>query len=233
MNSNTERGYGARIGNAQKLVQALESFSNYQSAKPELSIAGINQQIAAIQTLNNEVAAKKQAYSMAVENRLKVFVKNPDAIMMLLSPINANVKVIYGKNSKEASDVAHIIEKMRGNNIMKSNDSKENTISQSYQSFHSKIQFFADLVANISAFGNNYNPVNPKISVVSLKNIYNAAVAASNLIVESNAKFVLTNEKRINAYKVLSQNGLMVKESVKAQYGIRSSEYKLIRSLYI
>jgi hypothetical protein len=233
MNSNTERGYGARIGNAQKLVNALESFNNYQPQRPELSIAGINEQIATIKNLNNEVASKKQAYSMAVENRLKIFDKNPDSIKKILSPINANVKVIYGKNSKEAIDVAHIIKKMRGKNIVKSNSPEVNSISQSYQSFHSKTQFLADLVVNISTFGSNYNPVNPKLSVTSLKDLYNTAVTASNLIVESNAKFVLINAKRINAYDLLSQNAMSVKESVKAQYGQQSVEYRIVKGLHI
>lgn len=233
MNANTERGYGARIGNAQKLVQALESFSNYQSAKPELSIAGINQQIAVIQNLNNEVASKKQAYSLAVENRLKVFVKNPDSIEKMLSPINAIVKVTYGKQAKESLDVAHIIKKMRGKNIVKSRDPEVNTISQSYQSYNSKIQFFADLMVNVSASGTDYNPINPKLSVTSLKALYDAAVTANKNVVYSHAQFVLINEKRIKAYDLLTQNGFRVKENVKAQYGNQSVEYRLIKSLCI
>lgn len=233
MNSNTERGYGARIGNAQKLLQALESFSSYQSIKPELSIAAINQQIAAIQSLNNEVASKKQAYSLAVDNRIKIFVKNPDSIEKMLSPINAIVKVIYGKQAKEALDVAHIIKKMRGKNIMKSHDPEVNTISQSYQSYNSKIQFFADLVVNISASGTDYSRINPKLSATSLKTLYDTAVTANKNVVYSHTQFVLINEKRINAYDLLSQNAFRVKENVKAQYGNLSVEYRLVKNLCI
>ncbi|MCL9806028.1 hypothetical protein NAT51_10865 [Flavobacterium amniphilum] len=233
MNQTTERGYGARIGNAAKLVQALESFNNYQPQKPELSIAGISEQIAAIRNLNNEVASKKLAYSLAVENRLQIFDKNQDSIRNILSPINANVKVSYGKNSKQAKDVAHIIKKMRGKNIAKANANEGNSISQSYQSFHSKTQFFADLVATISTFGSDYCPVNPKLNEVSLKDLYDNAVAANNLIVESNAKFVLINEKRIDAYFNLSQNAIGVKESIKAQFGPQSVEYRIVKGLYI
>ena len=233
MNQTAERGYGARIGNAQKLVSALESFNNYQPQRPELSITGISEQITLIRNLNTEVASKKQAYSLAVENRLQIFDKNPDSIKKILSPINANVKVSYGKNSKQATDVAHIIKKMRGKNIVKANAGEENSISQSYQSFHSKIQFFADLVATISTFGSDYSPINPKLSKVSLKDLYDTAVAANNLIVESNAKFVLINGKRINAYSNLSQNAISVKESVKAQYGQQSVEYRIVKGLYI
>lgn len=38
MRSNSETGYGARIGNAEKLVAALQNFKNYQAIKPEFSI---------------------------------------------------------------------------------------------------------------------------------------------------------------------------------------------------
>lgn len=233
MNSNTERGYGARIGNAQKLVNALESFNNYQPQRPELSIAGVNEQIIAIQNLNNEVASKKQAYSLAVENRLKILEKSPDSIKKILSPINANVKAIYGRSAKEALIVAGIIEKMRGANIVKPKNPEVDTVSQSYQSYHSKTQFFSDLIANIADFGSDYNPANFKLRVISLKALYNDAVNANNGVVNSHVQFSLTNRKRIEAYLNLSDSATRIKESIKAQYGSQSVEYRLIKSLYV
>ena len=233
MSSNTERGYGARIGNAEKLVRALESFNNYQTTKPELSIPGMNEQIALIKNLNTQVASTKQVYSLAVENRLQILEKNPDSIKKMLSPINASVKAFFGKEAKQSLDVASIIKKMRGKNIVKSINSEENTISQSYQSYHSKTQFFADLIVNVSAFDNDYNPINPKLSVTSLKALYDNAVSANKYVVYCHTQFVLTNEKRIKAYELLSLNAIRAKESVKAQYGTQSVEYRLVKSLCI
>lgn len=233
MNSKNERGYGARIGNAEKLVTALQTFNNYQPQKPELSIAQINTQIAEIKTQNNLVATKKQAHSLAVENRLQVFEKDPNSIKKILSPINATVKVTYGRNAKEATNVAHIIEKMRGNNIIKANIADANSISQSYQSYNSKIQFFADLVTNITNYGTQYNPTNQNLSVPSLQVLYNNAITANNLVVDSYAQFALINDKRIADYANLAQNAIRIKDSVKAQYGQESVEYRLIKSLQI
>ncbi|MFC7775077.1 hypothetical protein [Flavobacterium sp. GCM10027622] len=233
MNSTTERGYGARIGNAQKLVQALESFSNYQSVQPELSIAKLNEQIAAIHNLNNEVASKKQAYSLAVEHRLQILEKSPNSIKKVLSPINANVKAVYGRSAKEALLVAGIIEKMRGANIAKPKNPEVDTVSQSYQSYHSKTQFFADLIANISDFGSEYSLANSKLNVISLQALYNDAVAANNGVVDSHVQFSLTNSRRIEAYSNLSHSATRIKESVKAQYGTQSVEYRLIKSFFI
>lgn len=233
MNPNTERGYGARIGNAQKLVQALESFNDYQPQRPELSIAGIHEQIAGIKNLNNEVASKKQAYSLAVENRLQILEKNPDSIKKILAPINASVKAAFGRQSGESLMVARIIEKMRGCNMNKNKDPEVNTISQSHQSYHSKTQFFADLVVTISNFRTDYSPTNPKLHVTSLKALYDAAVDANKKVTEFHTYFVLSNGKRIDAYGLLSQNASRVKEGVKAQYGSQSVEYRLIKSLPI
>ena len=233
MNSKSERGYGARIGNAEKMVRALESFNNYQTTMPELSIAGMNEQISLIKNLNVQVTIAKQSYSLAVENRLQILEKNPDSIEKMLSPINASVKAFFGKEAKIAIDVAHIIKKIRGKNILKSNDSEANRISQSYQSYHSKTQFFADLIVYVSEFGNDYNPINQKLHVTSLKTLYDNAVSANKYVVHSHAQFVLDNDKRIKAYELLSLNAFRVKENVKAQYGTQSVEYRLVKSLYI
>jgi hypothetical protein len=88
-------------------------------------------------------------------------------------------------------------------------------------------------MVNISASETDYNPINPKLSVTSLRTLYDTAVTANKNVVYSHAQFVLINEKRIKTYDLLSQNAFRVKESVKAQYGNQSVEYRLIKSLFI
>lgn len=235
MSSNSETSYGARIGNAEKLVAALQNFNNYQAVKPEYGITEYTTFITSIKGQNNEVAAKKQTYSLAVDGRHQIFDINDTSIKKLLSPINGVVKAIYGKTAKEATDVAAIIAKIRGaNGRKKSNDKPdEETVSQSYQSFNSKAQFFADLIVNLTNFGTNYSPANDNVSIVKLNQAYTNAIASNNLVMDSFTQFAQTNNARIASYDELSKKAQGIKESVKSQYGYNSTEYQLIKGLKI
>lgn len=235
MSSNSETGYGARIGNAQNLVAALQNFNNYIPIKPELSINSYTDLINSTRGLNTNVATKKQTYSLAIENRIQVFEKGELSIKKILSPINGTVKAAFGKNSKEATDVAAIIAKIRGNNIKKRNttNSDEETVSQSYQSYNSKLQYFSDLLINLINFGANYEPANPVYKASELNTIFTNAVEANNDVINGYTQFKQINTDRINNYILLSQRALSIKESIKAQYGLHSPEYTIIKGIKI
>lgn len=235
MRSTSETSYGARIGNAEKLVAALQNFDNYLPIKPEYSINSYTDLINTTKGLNNTVAEKKQAYSLAVEGRIQVFDKRPWAINKILSPINSTIKGIYGRTGKESTDVAAIIAKIRGansKNTMSSNSS-EDTISQSYQSYNSRAQYFADLIVNLTNFGIDYEPTNAKLAVPALNDLYNEAITSNALVMDTYTKFAQNNASRIDSYYTLSQTAIRIKDCVKAQYGNNSTEYLLIKGLRI
>lgn len=235
MSSNSETSYGARIGNAEKLVAALQNFNNYQPIKPEYSITAYNDFITNLKTQNNTVASKKQNYSLAVENRKQIFETGNASINKLLSPINGAVKVIYGRTGKEATDVATIIAKIRGANIKNKTTTNpdEDTVSQSYQSYNARAQYFSDLIVNLTNFGTNYDPANPAIKLTDLNTLYTSAITANSQVMDTFTQFSQNNNTRIDGYYTLSQTAIRIKDSVKAQYGNSSTEYSLIKGLKI
>lgn len=233
MKSSTENSYGARIGNAESLVTALQGFKNYQSPKPELSIEGFRSLIDNIKNQNTQIAVSKQNYSLAVEARVKIFEKDQYSVSRILSPINATVKVSFGKEAKESNDVAGIISKIRGANARNMKNTEGTFVSQSHRSYNSKVQFFSDLIANLSNFGGNYAPSKSELALESLTVLYQNAVVANNAVMEMYSQFVQKNDIRLNAYENLSKIALRIKENVKAQYGFNSSEYNLVKKLKI
>lgn len=235
MSSNSETSYGARIGNAEKLVAALQNFNSYLPIKPEYSINSYTDLIYNTKAYNNTVASDKQNYSLAIDNRIQVFEKGNAAISKVLSPINGAVKVAFGRTSKEASDVAFIIAKIRGANrkIIKPSKPNEETVSQSYQSYNSRAQYFSDMIVSLTNFGTNYVPANPAINIAGLNTIYTNAIAANTAVMDTFTKFAQSNTIRLDAYYQLSQTAIRIKDSVKAQYGFNSTEYKLIKGLKI
>lgn len=233
MKSSTENSYGARIGNAESLVTALQGFNNYQSSKPELSIEGFRSLINNIKTQNTQIAVSKQNYSLAVEARVKIFEKDQYSVSRILSPINATVKVSFGKEAKEATNVAGIIAKIRGSNSRTIKSTEGNFVSQSHQSYNSKIQFFADLIANLSTFENNYTPSRNELAIANLNRLYENAVNTNNAVIDAYSQFIRNNDIRVEAYDFISKTATMIKENVKAQYGYNSSEYNLVKKLKI
>ncbi|MGL2963121.1 hypothetical protein ACSVH2_04785 [Flavobacterium sp. RSB2_4_14] len=235
MSSNSETSYGARIGNAEKLVAAVLNYNGYIPVKPEYSVTAYSALIAEIKNQNNTIATNKQSYSLAVDNRKKIFEVSNTSIDKLLSPINAAVKVIYGRTAKESTDVASIIAKIRGANIKKNKSANpdEETVSQSYQSYNSKAQFFSDLVINLTNYGNNYTPANNDLTTDNLTNIYNSAIAANAEVMNTFTQFAQNNKTRNDKYYELSQTAIRIKDSIKSQYGVKSTEYLLIKGLKI
>jgi hypothetical protein len=233
MSSHSETSYGARIGNAEKLLTALQTFHNYQPQKPEFSISHLTEKIAQIKNQNSDIASRKQNYSLAVENRKQQFEKNPYSIKKILSPINATVKASYGKETKEAIDVAAIIAKIRGANGKSSPQNTPAAVSQSYQSFNSRTQFFSDLIAYLKNFNTNYNPSNNELIIESLETLLSNTTMANNEVMNTYSQFIQNNNIRILAYAELTQTTIRIKDGVKSQYGLHSSEYNLIKSLKI
>jgi hypothetical protein len=235
MNSTSENSYGARIGNAEKLATAITSFGNYQAQKPEFSIPLFAVSIANIKSQNKTVASSKQTYSLAVDNRKQLFETSNNSVKKVLSPINATVKVSFGRTAKEALDVAAIIAKIRGANAKtnKSTTPDKATVSQSYQSYSSKTQFFSDLLTYLTNFGTDYNPSNNEIVLSELTNLHTTASAANNKVIDTFTQFAQFNETRINSYNTLSQTAIRIKDNVKAQYGNNSKQYNLVKGLKI
>lgn len=233
MKSSTEKSYGARIGNAESLVTALQGFSNYQSTKPELSIEGFRSLIVDIKTQNDQMTLNRKKYSDAVEARVKIFDKDAYSINRILSPINATVKVSFGKETKTATNVSAIIAKIRGANGKTVKETEGTFVSQSHQSFNSKIQFFADLIVYLADFGNEYAPTKTELSLDNLRNLYLEAVNANNAVMDTYSLFIQKNNIRVEAYSKLTKTATLIKENVKAQYGYNSSEYGLVGKLKI
>lgn len=101
MSSHSETSYGARIGNAEKLVTALQTFHNYQPQKPEFAITHLTTTIAQIKNQNIDIVSRKQNYSLAVETRKQLFEKNPYSIKKSCLPLTLPSKRAMAKMPKK------------------------------------------------------------------------------------------------------------------------------------
>ena len=235
MVSRSEKSYGSRIGNAEKMLSALQSFNNYHAPHPELEIAALDSLIDEIKALNRRVASSKQDNSLAIAARKGLYVSDELSIDKALMMINGNVMATFGRRSKESADVSSIVKKARGTNKRTPKNPDEDAISMSYRSFNSVIQFFSDVVVHLTRFemNGNYIPSDPRLAVDLLNAQYEAGVAANNLVVSTYSIYKQTNTTRIERYLFLADLALRIKDNVLSQYGRRSAEYALVKKLFI
>ena len=158
--------------------------------------------------------------------RNKIFTEDVDSVKYVLSAIGATVRASFGKTSKEASNIAEMIHNLRGKTFKKSSKTlTEDSISQSERSFGSITQNFSDMITTLQTFGVKYSPSNSAISIPTLHIKLNL-MAQSNIAVT--AAYGPLKEKRNDRfvlYQRVNRLTQRIKDAVKGQYGLKSTEY--------
>lgn len=234
MASTSEATFGAKIANAEAVSTHLKAFMGYVAPTKETTIDNYDDLIASMKTDNSGVATKKLAYSTAVDARQKHFLKDPTSISKILSPIVAAVRAKMGKSAKEVGDITALMTKIRGEKPKKpkEGDTAEN-LSQSERSYGSMTQNFSDIVTTLTALGDGYSVVNPSLQLPALLKKVADITTANNAVTTTYGSLKTTVDGRANRYDDLSERTQRIKESVKSQYGVASTEYKLIKGLKV
>jgi hypothetical protein len=234
MASTSEVTFGARIANAEAVSTNLKGFTGYVAPTTETTIVNYDVLIASMKTENSSVATKKLAYSVAVDVRQKHFEKEPTSIGKILSPIVAAVRAKMGRTSKELAEITALMTKIRGEKPKKpkEGDTPE-TVSQSERSYGSMTQNFSDIVTTLTALGANYSVVKVNLKLPALLTKVADVTAANNAVTTTYGSLKTTVDSRANKYDDLGERTQRIKEAVKSQYGVGSTEYKLIKGLKV
>jgi hypothetical protein len=234
MASTSEKTFGSRLQNAEKVFTHLTAFAGYNPPTTEQSIGNYETLIKDIKVQNNEAASKTQTYSAAVDTRQKLFQKNSDSLNKIMTPIGAAIRSAFGKTSKEATDIASMVTKVRGVNIKKdTQEPNADTVSQSERSYGSMTQTFADMIATLENYGANYNPANDTVKLPQLKDKLVALTAANISVTVAYGALKEKRDDRSDLYKQLTDITQRIKDAVKSQYGNTSTEYVLIKGLKV
>jgi hypothetical protein len=230
----SEKGFGARVSNAQDLLTHLKSFNGYAPPSQDLSIAALEALITETKGHNDLTIFAIDDYSETVDEREKLFKKEPDSLLKLLSPINASATAALGKKSKHVETVRTLTRKIRGKKIKKlGKDPDEVTISESESSYGSHAQFLADLIVILDRASNTYTPSNQHITISALQELHTKMESGAKNVAATLGTQKKCRDLRIKNYEKLHEITQRVKEAVKGQYTASSVEYKLVKSLTI
>ena len=235
MTSVTESSFGARLRRAQDLLTYISGFKKYEPPRNEESITNLTALIDSIISVNTSEAGQRENYRNIVAQRQAAFSRQGDSVQKLLSPIKGAVEAQYGKKSPEATNLNSIIKKMRATKIVKApadptNPANEKAVSQSERSYGSVTQFFNDIVSTVSQFG-AYNPSNEILKLTSLQTTAARLTTLNNDVAQKTQLLKTTKADRLAKYEVLRDSAQRIKAYIRAEYGIGSSEYKLIKGL--
>jgi len=232
--STSEITLGAKLDRARSFLTTLQSLVGYKPLKPTESATALQQLIDSIPAANNEVTTAQQLYSDAVEQRQQVFYKGVNSIRNLVIPINAAVKATFGKTSDESKQVNALVQKINGEKPVKIKDGdKEISISQSQRSYGSQAQHFGEIVTLLSNKGNAYDPGNSAISAATLQDMVTGLPQLNYDVTTRYNTLKQKRDARMALYNDLSDRIARAKESIKSQYGIKSTEYALVKGLWI
>jgi hypothetical protein len=231
MVSITERGFGARLANARKILQAIETDGNYQSTNRDLELAQLQLLADQAEADNRQVAEKLGAFIGLVDSRQRLYTKGLGAMLPLLADIRATVRVSIGAESAELRQVASMIRTIRGEKLRNPRKKEdEESVSQSQRSYGSMVQLFDDLVSYLATLP-GYVTTSPNIRVPALQQLVTQLRAANDQVTEAYVLLKTARDKRNDSYQLLRDRISRVKSSVKAQFGADSSLYWIIRSI--
>ncbi len=234
MASKSELTFGARLFRAEQMSTNVTSFPAYAPLTQDGEIPAYNALITEINDNNTLATTTLATFSLAVDHRQRIFTKDPDSLAKILTLMLSYITARFGKTSKQAHDVRAIINKIRGVKAPKlKKDEEGEFVSQSEKSYGSQTQHLMDLIAIFTSYGADFAPTNPLISIVALKARLQALNAANTAVTVAFAPSKMAKDFRKTQYANLSKRSQTIKETVKSQYGVQSTEYKLIKGYKI
>ena len=123
-----------------------------------------------------------------------------------------------------------MVNKIRGEKKDKlKKDEEGEFVSQSERSYGSQTQHFADIISTITSYGADFTPSNPKITLAELNTQLTALTDANTGVTTAYGLLKPTKDLRTALYEDISKRSQTIKDSVKSQYGVQSTKYKLIK----
>ncbi len=231
MKKSTQSSFAARIGKAEVLYNTMKGFDDFSPGDASITLQGIRAYIDSLYELQDEHAARYNAFTSAVQTRRKLFTGDK-ALSRTMTMVKNYVKALYGATSDKSRNINAIAIRIRGEKpVTVANASGESSISRSEKSYGAQLVNLLYLISTLNGFGDDYAPKNHSITI-------DALVLLSGEIKAANDNFVLAYQalhplvvRRQEAFIELSARVQRIKQMALAQYGSQSLEYKSIKGL--
>lgn len=234
MKSRSEKSYGARANNANKLLQILKSIDGYDPGTNGLYIADFEVLVNLSFRLNSEIAGELVQYSTEVENRQKLFSKDKDSLEKIVTPILGAVRSSRRNFPKDIAYMEAMGKKITGDSIKtNARDLTKKYVSQSERSFGSRTQTLSDIIDTLATYTPPYNPIKDNLKLPALKDKLIKLRAANSMVTTTHTTLTLKRDERAKHFDLLSTVVYHIKQAIQSQYLVNSPEYKLVKGITV
>lgn len=235
MAGKTESSFGARLRRAYDLLALVQKLEDYQPPRPEESIEDFKTFVQKLEEANTRVTNLRNTYTLSVAQRASHFRGEDDSLEKIIVQIRAAVEAALGKSSTQMSIITGINRKIRATKISKAPDdptksTNEEAVSRSQRSYGSLTQFFSDIINSVASYP-EYNPSNEKIGVTALKEKFNRMHTLNDEVMATTQDLKVAEVDRKAQFEELNARVQRIKAYIKAQYGIKSEAYMVIKGL--
>lgn len=235
MKSSKETSFKARLGRAQDLVTYIKGFANFAPTRTEDRIESMTTLVTDLLATNDLVAKISERYKNAVDMRQAAFEGGDESVQKLLVQIRAAVESQYGRKSTNAVVLGRIIKNMRAVKITKApkditNENEEISSRKTETSFMAVTQYFNEIISTLDNF-TDYATSNVRVQKESLVATAARITGLNEEIARRIQELKSARTQRNGLYDELKERTLRIKTYVKGQYGMKSDEYSLIKSM--
>lgn len=232
MSSTSQASFSSRLARGKKLHQFMLTFTDFSPDLPELSSVEFKTMLDSMDTTQVQHTETHHAFSEAALERRTLFTEDKSSMVKRLALINSYIRAKFTKDSQIYTDVNKLVKKIRGEKPLKIGKNPDvETISRSERSYGSQMENFTDLVTLATQLEETYKPANKEIRLVELQSFQTRASEMNNRTALKFAAFKPKIAERQNGFDLLNSTANRIKDMVKSQYGVASSEYKLVKGL--
>jgi len=231
----TETSYGARLMRAGDLLNYMKEFPNFNPPRPEENPENFAVFVSTLEKASGTVADLRDRYTITVDARSKEFRTANGSLDKLLAPIRGAVEALYGRKSAEVRVILADINKIRSVKLTKApadptNPANEEAVSRSQKSYGSLTTIFGEMIRGLENI-TGYNPSNEMLTIGALTEKLNRMNTLNGEIATMVVQLKDAVANRVQLFEELKSRVQRIKAYTKAQYGVQSSQYKLIKGL--
>ncbi len=235
MKSKSKKSFATKLDIGKQLKSYLEDMPDYVAP---IKMAGLPSLIKTIEATDKIMISIKEVEldsSKNIANRQNLYSGKDNSLKTRLALINTFVVAIKGKDDVHSKRIAKLVRHIRGagsKNKEKTEQNNKRSISQIERTFGSRWMDLGHIITILQSLGKAYAPPNPDITIASLKILHEEMSVSNMLNAETKSAHKTVIDKRKELFSTLNDQLYLIKKFVKAQYGIRSTNYRKIRSLY-
>lgn len=233
MSSSSENTFGRVLGNAVKVYDHVNALTDFVPERPNETAAALLPLIDDAKLADKAEAAALATYRKSTSIRRELFFVEADSLAKRYTDINSAVRRQYGLESSEYATISGLIAKCRNSRRPKRDPARPDAVhnSQSQQSYDSLTQSFSDIIASLESFVPIFTPANTRVKISILNNMLTELEASSQNINATTRLHTDTLNVRNTKFAAMTALAEALKEAVRGQYGLNSTQYKPIKSL--